>query len=65
MNKEYKEAEEGIRKANLDYCVCNDLSYFDDDVQTECHKCGKPIVHRPYIPKELSKVCIECMNKMK
>lgn len=40
--------------------VCSSSSHFEDDVHTVCSKCGKPIVHRPYVPEQYPKICIAC-----
>ena len=34
--------------------------YFDDDVRATCAMCGIAIRHRPHVPKQPPKVCVNC-----
>ena len=48
----------------VDLCVCvkkeDDLGVFKDNLEAECINCKARLIHRPFIPKELPKVCMAC-----
>lgn len=47
----------------VDYVVCmpaDTLSPFRDNVRANCWACGKPIIHRPHVPKKPPKICVDC-----
>jgi hypothetical protein len=35
---------------------------FDDDEFIECAGCGNRVRFRPYMPKHLKKICIDCVG---
>ena len=41
----------------------NRKKYFNDDIETTCSKCNHKIIHRPYAPKDVIFICLECMDK--
>lgn len=50
---------------DADFVVCQLINldheiYFDDNVITDCTRCGERIQHRPYAPKKPPKICIKC-----
>lgn len=42
--------------------VCSSVGYFADDVHAHCATCHAPIVHRPHVPPDASKLCIRCAS---
>lgn len=54
----------GVDWNKVDMLICNSKGYFKDDIHGECHECGAKIVYRPYHPKDVKKVCIECSLKL-
>ena len=55
--------------AQADFCVCAEPSaeteaMFSDNVHTTCSNCMRAIVHRPYMPKNVKKICIACAVEM-
>ena len=46
--------------SKVDFVFCNRTGYFSDDVKGNCHNCGVKIVYRPYIPKDVLKLCADC-----
>jgi len=65
MKKEYKQARKNIENFPLDFYVCGFKSYFNDDVKIKCSKCGKNIFARPYSPRNIKIICVECALKLK
>ena len=54
-----------LNQADFAVCLLGEKSdYFSDNVITNCSICDRKIHHRPYLPKELKKVCVECFNKI-
>ena len=50
---------------NCDAMLCGPVSYYPDDIVTQCHFCKTKIVHRPHAPQGLMKTCIACgMEKL-
>ena len=52
----------------FDYVVCmpadNEMAnLFPDNVRAKCCECGCDIVHRPYVPKDVPKICLPCIGK--
>ncbi len=43
--------------------VCGPTSYFPDDVHGKCDVCGKAIVYRPHAPKDVKRLCLDCLLK--
>lgn len=35
-------------------------SPWDDNIETQCFECGAKVIHRPHIPHQSIKVCIQC-----
>lgn len=46
--------------AEASFAICGPVSHFTDDVHTTCASCGTPVVHRPYAPAQVIKVCMAC-----
>ena len=57
--KKIEESNAGVG----DYAICSDTSHFSDDVWTECCECGETLCHRPYLPKEVKKICMRCVSE--
>jgi len=54
-----------IKMEDMDIIICGSTSYFKDDVQTTCDYCGNKIIHRPYMPYNVRKMCLDCVEKGK
>ncbi len=37
---------------------------FIDNSEGVCHSCRRAIIHRPYLPEHLTKMCIQCATEM-
>lgn len=60
-----KIAPKDLDLADMVVCLPGSKSqYFDDDVITKCEECLQTIHHRPYMPKTVKKVCIDCAIKL-
>jgi hypothetical protein len=64
MKKKYEQARKSIEEARMDYYLCADVSYFDDDIKLECFKCRKDIYARPYYPRNSKLICLKCVLKI-
>ncbi len=54
-------SDEEAAKADFVVCCTADMpSPFTDNVMATCAFCATAIIHRPYMPKEPLKICIEC-----
>jgi len=57
-----EEAEE------CEYAVCASWAtcaeYSDDNIKTNCCKCGAEIGHRPYAPTKPPKICLICFKEV-
>lgn len=47
--------------AHAEFMICGTVSFFADDVQTTCSACQRHIYHRPYMPLNLTKLCVYCV----
>lgn len=46
--------------ASIIICANTGQGRFADDVPATCAECGRGIVHRPHVPKDLVKLCWDC-----
>jgi hypothetical protein len=54
---------------DFDYVVCmpadnETAGLFADNVKATCCECGQAIVHRPYVPQNVPKICLPCIGKI-
>jgi hypothetical protein len=45
------------------FCACvaaTPVLHFPDNVVALCCHCGRRVQHRPYVPREVRKLCCEC-----
>lgn len=54
--------DEEAEQADFVVCARADCETpFTDNVVTACCDCGAEIIHRPYIPTQPLKICLECV----
>lgn len=60
----HEEYLKGIQETDaVVVCMPTPDPEFPDDLQGECHDCGRAIYYRPYNEKATAKICIYCASK--
>lgn len=52
---------------DADFCLCIPKAWesnFKDNLVDKCFFCKQEVYFRPYIPRSLKKVCMECADKV-